>query len=141
MVRRMTATAVVFASFLVIGCGDSGLVEADVPADLVASWTATSLLWGGQDLILSGTTLTLTFRSDGSFLGVATNSPNRLFCDETPDCQINADYSATSTQLVFSTNEPLENQVSMSMSVDATTLLLSGPIEGQDGVFTFSRSP
>ena len=141
MVRRMTANAVVLASILVVGCGDSGLVEVDVPEDLLGSWTATSLFWGGQDLILSGTTLTLTFRADGSFSGDVTNSPTRLFCDAGPNCQINGDYSATSTQLVFATNEPAENQTPMGMSVDATTLVLSGPIEGQEGLFTFSRSP
>jgi len=139
--RRINAFAIATV-FLFVACTDSDPAGVDDdPEGLVGSWVGTSLLWGGDDLFLGGTTLTLTFTAAGTFSGASTNSPIGLYCDNGPDCTINGVYTSTATGVVFDSNDPPEDQTPMSYTANATTLVLSGPVDGLESSWTFTRTP
>jgi hypothetical protein len=95
-VRLAASTVALVTLPLVIGCGDDGTGTNGNP--LLGSWRATSIMIDDVE-VLAGTDLsvTVTFRSDGTFSTTVTGDTDHFFCEGTTSCTENETYIHTST--------------------------------------------
>jgi hypothetical protein len=121
-----------------VGCGESGPTEGDIPPDLIVTWHSTELLVDGIDRMDAGTRVVVTFRADGTFAVQATLDVNENFCGVGPDCDEEGTFTATSTEIVFDAADP--DPTTLSYTVTETTLNIFGTSDGRTNDWTFVRS-
>ena len=125
-----------FATAPIAGTDHSGCSPVDDENLFVGSWTATSIIRDGVEILVeTDLSLNLTFRSDLTFSESVSGDTGHLFCDDATDCTDDGTYVFTSTLL--SICDPQCDEVILEYTISGNTLTVV--FEDEDGVmFTFT---
>ncbi len=139
--NRLVALFVALAFVpLTAGCGgdDGEPTGGNGQADpLLGTWTATSFVVDGLDIIAGGTSASLSFFSGGSYSFSVTNDDSGFLCEGPFNCIDFGDFTSTSSTIVL---EPgTVDEISLNYTLSGTTLTLSGSIEGRSVSATFQK--
>jgi len=141
VVRSALVAALAATSIVVAGCSSdntpTGGGGAPPPPALVATWNATSLTAGGQDLTAMGVTLSFTFNNDNTYSFTAANDPGNIFCDTGANCTDGGIYSATGSGITF--DPGTVDEVSLGYTISGTTLTATGTLDGNTVTFVFQK--
>lgn len=141
---RLLRVFAISALAFVVACdsSDSSDVElGDVPADLVGTWVATSLMVAGSDLVAQGTTFEITFTADNDYSFTAANAPQDLFCDLATACTSGGIFAIQGQTFIFDADEPdPDDRTELAVTtLTATAFVLSGNIDSEAIQFVFAR--
>ncbi len=122
----------------VAGCSsdDPGTGPGVNPA-VLGTWTATSFVAGGNDLITMGMTLNFTFNSDGTYAFAIVNDQGGLCDMGVADCADFGDYTASATQIVL--DPGTVDVVTFNYSISGTVMTVNTVIDGTSATVTFDK--
>ncbi len=141
---RLLRVFVFSALAFTAACDSSDPSEVDlgeVPADLVGSWVATTLMVGQTDLVAGGTTFEITFTADNNYSYSAANSPQDLFCEGGTSCTSGGVFAVHGETFIFDADEPNpDDRTELSVTtLTETTFALNGSIDADGIQFVFAR--
>ncbi len=136
-----SATALIVALAIVAvtpGCDDDNGELTGPAAELVGSWTATSFVVGGIDLVAGGLSVTFNLADDGTYSSTVSGDAVGVFCDQAANCTESGNFEATSSSITF--DPGTEDEITLSYSIDGDTLTVSGTSDGETISATFQRN-
>ncbi len=140
--NRLVALFVALAFVpLTAGCGgdDGEPTGGNGQADpLLGTWTATSFVVDGLDIIPGGTSISFSLISGGSYtLSVTNDNQTTFLCGGSFNCSDSGDFTSTSSTIVF--DPGTVDEFSLNYTLSGTTLTVSGSVEGQSVSGTFQK--
>ena len=140
LLRVLTCSCLV----LLAACDSSDDSDADlgdVPANLVGTWVATSLIVGGTDLVLAGTSFEITFTANNNYQFIAANAPADLFCDGGTACSDGGVFAVDGNTFIFDADEddPADRTALTLSTLTESALVLDGSIDGEAIRFVFAK--
>ena len=123
---------------MLLGCGngDENGTGPNVSA-LVGSWSATSFIADGTDIVAAGTTITFTF-TETTYSFSVTGDTSGFFCDPgVSSCGENGDIGSTSSSITF--DPGTADEVTLTYNVTGDVLTVSGTVDGVTLTATFQK--
>lgn len=140
LLRYLTCAALL----LIVACDSSNESDVDlgdVPSDLVGTWVATSLMFGGTDLVATGTLFEITFTANNDYQFITTDSPADLFCDSSTSCSNGGVFAVDGDTFIFDADEPdpADRTVLELTTLSEAVVVLDGFIDAEAIHFEFAR--
>ncbi len=140
LLRYLTCAALL----LIVACDSSNESDVDlgdVPSDLVGTWVATSLMFGGTDLVATGTLFEITFTANNDYQFITTDAPEDLFCDGGTSCSNGGLFAVDGDTFIFDADEtdPADRTELQLTTLSATAVVLDGFIDAEAIHFEFAR--
>jgi hypothetical protein len=135
--RNLASFVVILALALLPACGDEDDGSMNPGASLQGTWEADTFSAGGTDYVATGLGVTITFTAT-TFVVDVTGDTNGVVCDTPGDCVNTGTLSYTSSTITFDAGTA--DEITFNYTVTATTLTLSGDIDGTALSATFTRT-
>lgn len=137
---RITVLSLSILSVLLLSaCGDDSndSMSPGSGASLEGTWNATSFSIDGNDQVVSGFTFTVTFTATTYSISISGDN-NNVICDMTTSCTDGGAISSTGSTVTF--DPGTQDEVTFSYTATATTLTLTGNIQGSAVSVSLTRS-
>ena len=120
---------------------DSDVDLGDVPANLVGTWVATSLVVGDADLVDAGTMFEITFTANNNYQFITADAPEDLFCDGGTSCSDGGMFAVDGDIFIFDADEPdPADRTELTLTtLSESTVVLDGFIDTEAIHFEFAR--
>ena len=137
--RSCTGRIVLPMLLFALACG-SDPADPDIDEAFVGNWFATSFVIDGEELVTpaGGLSVSFGFFSDGSYQFIVGGDENFYFCNVTPSCVDDGDFSFTGS--VITLDPGTVDELGLQYSVSADTLTVSGNLDGVPFSAVFERT-
>jgi len=122
---------------LAAGCNDDNNEAAGPDANLpvVGTWTATSLMVNGEDLVAKGMIMNVTFDDSGVYVFHVVGDLLGLCGDDT-ECNITGDWTGTDNEVTLN---PGETPTTIDYVTSGDTLTMTGTLAEQPTTIVFQK--